>query len=221
MNHRPSQTLAAPNFASRDEQPMTRRALAKQKTRERLLDAARRLFAERGYEAATVRDIAAAADLSTGAVFASFSDKADLFTEVIVADYQKLSDQMAQLDLDGLSARDALLALIGAAYECHLEQLGLIQAAISFSWQRDSSAESRNRQGMKLILSLLSDTLARGVRTGELTDQLDVRLTTEMLWDCYLANYRRAIFDDWDAAALRARLSAQIDVLLAGYRAAA
>jgi AcrR family transcriptional regulator len=221
MNHRPSQTLAAPKLASLDEQPMTRRAIAKQKTRERLLEAARRLFAERGYEAATVRDIAAAADLSTGAVFASFSDKADLFTEVIVADYQKLSDQMAQLDLDGLSARDALLALIGAAYECHLEQLGLIQAAISFSWQRDSTAESRNRQGMKLILSLLSDTLARGVRTGELTDQLDVRLTTEMLWDCYLANYRRAIFDDWDAAALRARLSAQIDVLLAGYRAAA
>ena len=140
---------------------------------------------------------------------------------MIVADYQKLSEQMARLELDGLSARDALLELIGAAYECHLEQLGLIQAAISFSWQRDSTAESRNRQGMRLILSLLSDTLTRGVETGELTDQLDVRLTTEMLWDCYLANYRRAIFDDWDVAALRARLSAQIEVLLAGFRAAA
>ena len=34
----------------------------------------------------TIRDIAAAADLSTGAVFASFTDKADLFNEVIVAD---------------------------------------------------------------------------------------------------------------------------------------
>ena len=63
--------------------PMTRRALAKQRTRRQLLDAAKRLFNERGYEAATVREIAAAAGLSTGAVFASFADKADLFGEVI------------------------------------------------------------------------------------------------------------------------------------------
>src|SRR5579871_6952834 len=62
--------------ASAEGRPLTRRALAKQHTRRRLLDAAKRLFNERGYEAATVRDIAAAAGLSTGAVFASFSDKA-------------------------------------------------------------------------------------------------------------------------------------------------
>ena len=75
--------------------PTTRRALAKQRTRMKLLDAARELFADRGYEAATVRDIAAAADLSTGAVFASFTDKADLFNEVIVADYEALYQRMA------------------------------------------------------------------------------------------------------------------------------
>ena len=216
MNHRPAHAVAA--FS---ETPPTRRTLAKQRTRQKLLDAARRLFAERGYEAATVRDIAAAADLSTGAVFASFSDKAELFTEVIVSDYQKLADRMAELDLATLSARDALIRIFATAYDSHLEQLGLIQAAISFSWQRDQNAELRNRQGMKLLLALISDVLERGVRAGELSDQLDIRLTTEMLWDCYLANYRRAIFDEWDAAALSDRLAAQIDLMLAGFRAAA
>lgn len=216
MNHQPSRPLAAV-----DAPPMTRRALAKQRTRERLLDAARRLFAERGYEAATVRDIANAADLSTGAVFASFSDKADLFNEVIIADYQALSERMAGLDVQGLPAREALLKLLGSAYESHLEQLGLIQAAISFSWQRDSDTERRNRQGMKLILSLLSQVLRKGVEQGELSDALDVRLTTEMMWDSYLSNYRRAIFDDWSAEALSQRLAAQLDILLAGFRAAA
>src|SRR5580704_11401173 len=73
---------------------MTRRALAKQRTRRQLLDAAKRLFNERGYEAATVRDIAAAAGLSTGAVFASFSDKADLFGEVIIDDCEALADHL-------------------------------------------------------------------------------------------------------------------------------
>jgi len=215
MNHRPIQTIALA------EPPLNRRALAKQRTRQRLLDAARRLFAERGYDAATVRDIAAAADLSTGAVFASFADKAELFTEVIVSDYQKLAERLAGLDLQGLSARDALVTIFAAAYDCHLEQLGLVQAVISFSWHRDQGAEMRNRQGMKLILSQLSKVLEWGVETGELSDLLDIRLTTEMLWDSYLANYRRAIFDDWKADALADYLSSQIDLLLAGFRAAA
>ncbi len=216
MNHRPVQSVVALS-----EPPLTRRAQAKQRTRQRLLDAARRLFAERGYEAATVRDIAAAADLSTGAVFASFADKAELFTEVIISDYQKLAERLTDLDLAGLSARDALVKIFAVAYDCHLEKLGLIQAVISFSWQRDQGAEMRNRQAMRLLLSLLSDILQRGVQSGELSDQLDIRLTTEMLWDCYQANYRRAIFDDWKAEALSEHLSNQIDLLLAGFRAAA
>ncbi|QUD86316.1 TetR/AcrR family transcriptional regulator [Phenylobacterium montanum] len=216
MNHRPAYAVAAFNDA-----PPTRRALAKQRTRQRLLEAARRLFAERGYEAATVRDIAAAADLSTGAVFASFADKAELFTEVIVSDYEQLAERMDALDLEALPAREALMSIFAIAYQNQIEQLGLIQAAISFSWQRDHTAELRSRQGMKLLTALISAVLQRGVQSGELSDRLDVRLTTEMLWDCYMANYRRAIFDHWDAKALCERLSAQIDLMLAGFRAAA
>ena len=44
---------------------LTRRALAKQRTRERVLSAARRLFTERGYEGATIRDIAQAAGMNS------------------------------------------------------------------------------------------------------------------------------------------------------------
>ena len=66
----------------------TRRALAKQQTRAKVLAAARRLFSEHGYEGATIRDIAQAAGMSTGAVFASFSDKSELFDEILTADYE-------------------------------------------------------------------------------------------------------------------------------------
>src|SRR3546814_6547492 len=52
----------------------TRRTLAKQQTRAKVLAAARRLFSEEGYEGATIRDIAAAAGMSTGAVFATRSE---------------------------------------------------------------------------------------------------------------------------------------------------
>src|SRR5947208_16222081 len=69
----------------------TRRALAKQQTRAKVLAAARRLFSEEGYEGATIRDIAAAAGMSTGAVFANFTDKSDRFREIMVSDMAALA----------------------------------------------------------------------------------------------------------------------------------
>src|SRR5438552_1375485 len=88
----------APIQAAEDS-PMkapTRRALAKQQTRAKVLAAARRLFSEEGYEGATIRDIAAAAGMSTGAVFANFSDKSDLFREIMITDTVALVAQMRE-----------------------------------------------------------------------------------------------------------------------------
>lgn len=51
----------------------------KARTRQALSDAATRLFAERGFEAVTVADIAAAADVGVGTVFNYFRAKEDLF----------------------------------------------------------------------------------------------------------------------------------------------
>lgn len=51
-------------------------------TRARVVQAGGAMFAALGYEAATIRTIAAAGGLSTGAVFAHFDDKAALYREV-------------------------------------------------------------------------------------------------------------------------------------------
>lgn len=199
---------------------MTRRALAKLRTRQRLLGAARRLFTTRGYEAATIRDIAAEAELSTGAVFASFSDKADLFNEVIIADCEALFQEMAGVEDKGPMA-DVLLNLLGLGYDLRQEHLPLTQAALGFSWIRDVEHETRYRRVSRVILGRLAAVLRKGVERGELSTELDVPLVSEMLLDSYLANFRKAIFDGWDASRLRERLRSQITVLLAGYQAAA
>ena len=200
---------------------LTRRQAAKLRTRTKLLEAARQMFADRGYEAATVRDIAAAANLSTGAVFASFSDKADLFNEVIMADYEELHALMSTAPEDGQSVRERLLGLLTTAYELHLDRLRLVQAVLSFSWMRDVRADHGDVRGPSQVLDDLAKVLQSGVDSGELPASLKVRLTAEMLWDCYIANYRRAIFDGWDKTDLRKRLADQVDVLLCVRRQAA
>lgn len=52
-------------------------------TRRRLLDAAAELFIERGYSAVSMRDIAAKAKLTKGAVYGHFRSKGQLLVEVI------------------------------------------------------------------------------------------------------------------------------------------
>jgi AcrR family transcriptional regulator len=58
------------------------RAEQRHSTQARILQAARRLFSEEGYEAATIRAIATAADTDPGLVMRYFGSKAELFAQV-------------------------------------------------------------------------------------------------------------------------------------------
>ncbi|MFT4251286.1 MAG: TetR/AcrR family transcriptional regulator [Caulobacter sp.] len=209
------------NIESGSETPvkLTRRALAKQRTRERVLSAARQLFSERGYEGATIRDIAQAAGMSTGAVFASFSDKSELFDEILTADYEVIYAQMKQAAREGETVADALIGLFGVAYSFHLEQLPLLQASIAVSWTRSEAAEKRARGDIKHLFALIHDALERGVKSGELKADVNAKLVAEIAWDVYVANYRRAVFDGWTVENLVAHLREQLTLILAGVRA--
>jgi AcrR family transcriptional regulator len=57
----------------------------KGEVRDRITGAALAVFAERGYDAATVADIAAAAGISTGNVYRYYAGKAELFDAVVPA----------------------------------------------------------------------------------------------------------------------------------------
>ena len=61
---------------------MSRRELLAADTRATLLTAARDAFAERGYEAISLAEIARSANATTGALYHHFSDKKALFTAV-------------------------------------------------------------------------------------------------------------------------------------------
>lgn len=63
--------------------PLNRRQQAKARNRARILEVAAGLFKAGLYEQATIRSIATAAGMSTGAVFANWSGKADLWREAM------------------------------------------------------------------------------------------------------------------------------------------
>ena len=198
--------------------PLTRRALAKQQTHRRLVAAAKTLVAERGYEAATLRDVAAMAQVSTGAVFANFTDKADLFNQVIIEGYADLLVQMKRIEAVQAPTHETLLNMFAAGYALHAGQASLVQAQMGFSWSNNGVIEQRSRAGVRTIVSFLVEVLRKGVQAGELAPSIDEVLIAEMAWDSYVANYRRAVFDGWALDTLRARIAKQIEILLDGYR---
>jgi AcrR family transcriptional regulator len=197
----------------------TRRALAKQQTRAKVLAAARRLFSEAGYEGATIRDIAAAAGMSTGAVFANFSDKSDLFREIMLTDMAALGDAMSDAAGRGTNVEDALLKIFMAGYGFYRIQLPLARAAFSVGWSPQDGPALRSAPPAQALHGLVRETLQQGVAKGEITGA-DLELRAHMLFETYLSNYPQAIFEGWTLDALEARSRDQIRVLLDGVRKA-
>lgn len=196
----------------------TRRALAKQQTRAKVLAAARQLFSTEGYEGATIRDIAAAAGMSTGAVFANFADKSELFREIMVADLGALEEAMVEAAGRGRSVDDALLKIFSAGYAFYKSQMPLARAAFGMSWSCEDGQALRGIAHVQQIVDLIGEQLALGVERGELSQECEIKLRSQMLFDAYLANYPNAIFAGWGLDALQARARDQIRVILAGAR---
>ena len=69
----------------------------KKSSRERLLEAAAKVFAERGYQAASVDEIAAAAGLSKGAVYWNFSSKDELFHALLEERIDRQIEETAEI----------------------------------------------------------------------------------------------------------------------------
>lgn len=188
------------------------RDLQKLETRARILEAARRLFVEAGYEAATIRAIAKRAGVAPGSVFTTFASKADVLMEIIFARYAAAADEVraAAFAVDG-GPRERLLAAARISYSVELREPRLLAEALSASWVWSADAERESRRRLSPLLEIIAQTVtsALGVEAADV-----VELVTDMIFGCYLRNYRKAFFDGWGVDQLMVLLGAQLDLIL-------
>lgn len=133
-----------------------------------ILDAALRLFAERGYGGTSVRDIAAVADVQPATLYAHFPSKEHVLAELVRIGHEAhhLRFRSALLEVQP-SPRQQLAAMVRAHVSMHADypMLAVVANAELHALSPDMAAPALalRRQSEQLMLEIIE----RGVRLGE------------------------------------------------------
>lgn len=82
------------------------------KTRQKLVDIARQLFAKKGIEGTTMNDIAVASGKGRRTLYTYFKSKADVYYAVIESELERLSDKLDEVAAKKTSPQDKIIELI-------------------------------------------------------------------------------------------------------------
>lgn len=142
-------------------------------TRTAILDGARLLFGERGYGAATNKDLAAAAGVTTGALYHYVESKLDLYV-VVHADVQlRIYGRFQVAEASERTFLGKLSAVLDAAQEINVEDpslakfVGVVRADV----RRYSEVAERLAQADAARENFFLDLVEVGVSTGEVRRQ--------------------------------------------------
>ncbi len=185
-------------------------------TREKILCAALRLFAEKGYEAVSVRDIAGALGITKGALYRHYRSKRDIFDSILARMAQRDAEQAAAGGLPESSAEEAPEAYRAVAPE----QITAFGKAMFRYWTQDEFAALFRR--MLTLEQYRSEEMGRlyqqYLAAGPLgyTADLLAALGLPQPWE-EAVRFFAPMFLLWnvfDAAEDRGALPAQLDALL-------
>jgi len=174
-------------------------------TRERLLRAAASAFADRGYDGTRVTDIASAAGVSNGALYAHFGSKAELMVDSLRTHGRRLLADMFSADPDR-SITDLLLA-IGRTLLRPGRYL-IVEALVAARRDRDVALQ------MRAYMDERADWLAELMRAAQAGGEIDQDISPDALAHfCLLLAMGSALVtpdlhpvDDEEWAALLARV---------------
>ncbi|TDP97353.1 TetR/AcrR family transcriptional regulator [Labedaea rhizosphaerae] len=185
---------------------MGRREANRERMRTRLLEAALALFAERGYEATTITDIAERADVARQTVLNHYPHKRDF----VLAWGASRRDRIAeQARLDGPAA--ANLHRFFAAFARMNEDERELTRALHIGPRAD---EARVYQWP--VADAVVAAVERGIEDGEFAADLDARAAAEVVTAVYFDTLTRWLVDGPPPFDLGAALAARLDLVLTG-----
>jgi AcrR family transcriptional regulator len=140
-------------------------------TRARLLRAAADVFAARGYDGTRVADIAAAAGVSNGALYAHFGSKAELLLAALRAHGRRVLSDLLAADPD--SPVTELLLQAGRSLPRRCDARGFLVVEALVAARRDNDLAGP----MRVYTAERADWLARLIEAGQAAGEVDSALS--------------------------------------------
>jgi TetR/AcrR family transcriptional regulator len=164
--------------AGQREIGLSRRAPAVRDTRERVLSAALEVFTERGYQAATVEEIAERAGMTKGAVYYWFRDKEDLASDIQAELWTQIATEAQRvLDPDANAIDNLKLAFRG--YLLSLDNSAQARFFLRDCWAV-ASLDAANREQLEMGVRLVQQLVDEGIRRDDIVD-VDAETFTRVL----------------------------------------
>ena len=147
--------------------------------RERILNAAEELFAEKGFSAATVEEVAKRAGIGKSTVYEYFSSKDEIFRQTLKAGLESYLDAMKGRLKQPCSVRDVLTA-IGTAHFNFVKEHTFTARLLADEyndtpWARQWLLGLRERR-----IAMFSSLIRQGIAEGEFR-LVDPRMAAEVL----------------------------------------
>ena len=129
----------------------------KQRTRETIARAAHVLFAERGYHATTLPDIAEAADVSTRTIFAYFPSKED----ILFSDFPVMKEALAQALAERPEGQDALETVRRFILSMHGAEKSDLDEGLRLCVESDETLRNHLRARIAQLEELIAPAIAK------------------------------------------------------------
>ena len=157
--------------------------MAVSKTRAKLVDVARQLFAKNGVDNTTMNDIAVASTKGRRTLYTYFKSKEEIYVAVVESELDKLSEALDKVAAEKIAPDLRILKLI----ETHLDAIKLIvrrNGTLRASFFRDIWQVERVRRNLNLHeIALFKQVLTEGNNMG-LFDVDNVDILADILHYC-------------------------------------
>ena len=149
---------------------------------ERILRAATKVFATRGFFGAQVADVARAADVAAGTVYLYFKSKDDL----LIAIFERTMSEAIAEGRAALAGIDEPIDRLREIARLHLERLGRDRhLAVVFQVELRQSTKFMERFSatqLREYLGIIRDTIADGQAAGAIRQSINPTLAAKMLF---------------------------------------
>jgi AcrR family transcriptional regulator len=165
-----------------DPRRISRREQYAEETRQAIVDAARKLFAERGFFSTKVDDIAAEANVSPATVYAVAGGKQGLLDELVRIWSTDPAIEGARQRVSAATSGREIITITGDASRAHRERFGDLMRILLDTAPHDAAVAAQLDSATKQYRAELVEYAERLAQLGPLRDGIDETHAVDILW---------------------------------------